>query len=301
MRKIFNNFSLDSKIQGLTIFRPDRMIKRIIYTVTLLSVLISTANGQESISADKSTGCDSMSVLFTLNTSLQLSDYTSILWDFGDGDTASNLLIVSHLYHSPGSYTVKCLLNGTDLIEESDFITIGELPYAYFTFKDSSASESEYRYFFKSVYYKPGDGVAIDYEWQFPDGSIADKSTALYDFMEEGIYEVFLSLTHESGCVDSVRRNIPVYRELKPPNVFSPNGDMNNDYFEVETHADYLYTFRVFSRSGTQVHFTQSNKIIWDGRTTGGREVPGGIYFYVIESKDTPTETQISGFVHLYR
>ncbi len=301
MRKIFNNFSLDSKIQGLTFVRPDHMIKRIIYTVTLLLGLTITTSGQESISADKSTGCDSMSVLFTLNTTLQLSDYTSVLWDFGDGDTASNLLIVSHLYLSPGSYTVTCLLNGTDLIEESGFITIGEKPYADFTFKDSSYSETEYRYFFKSVYYKPGDGVTIDYEWQFPDGSSVFDSTAMYDFMEEGIYEVFLSLTHESGCMDSVRRHIPVYRELKPPNVFSPNGDMHNDYFEVASSGDYLYSFRVFTRTGTQVYFSQSYKITWDGRTAGGREVPGGVYFYVIESKDTPIETQISGFVHLYR
>jgi len=277
------------------------MINRIIYTVVSFLVLISNVNGQESISADRSTGCDSMSVEFTLNTTLQLDDYTSVFWDFGDGDTAINVLNVSHLYLSPGSYTVKCLLNGTDLIEESNFITIGEMPYADFIFKDSSINETEYRYFFKAAYYNPGEGVTIDYEWQFPDGSSVYDSIAMYDFMEEGIYEIFLSLTHESGCVDSISRSIPVYRELKPPNVFSPNGDMNNDYFEVATHGDYLYTFRVFSRSGTQVHFSKSNKVIWDGRTTGGREVPAGVYFFVIESEDTPTETQVSGFVHLYK
>ncbi len=277
------------------------MIKRIIHSGILLLVMISTSFGQEFISADRTEGCDSMSVIFTLNTLLQLDDYTSVKWNFGDGDTASSVLVVSHLYTSPGTYTVKCLLNGTKLIEEPDFVTIGALPYADFVFKDSSINETEYRYFFEAAYYNPGEGVTIDYEWQFPDGSSIFDSIAMYDFMEEGTYEIFLSLTHESGCVDSISRSIPVYRELKPPNVFSPNGDMKNDYFEVATHGDYLYTFRVFSRSGTQVHFSESNKIIWDGRTSGGREVPGGVYFYVIESKDTPTETQVSGFVHLYK
>lgn len=173
--------------------------------------------------------------------------------------------------------------------------------YVDFIFKDSSSNESDYTYFFKAAHYRPEAGETIQYEWRFPDGTIVLDSMAFYTFIEEGYYEIFLLLSNDLGCADSITRKIPAYKELKPPNVFSPNGDMINDYFEVTTQGDYLYTFRVFTRTGTQVHFSQSTKIVWDGRTVGGREVPEGVYYFVIESNNTPTETELSGFIHLYR
>jgi gliding motility-associated-like protein len=173
--------------------------------------------------------------------------------------------------------------------------------YADFIFRDSSSSESDYTYFFQAVYYQPAAGETIDYVWGFPDGSSAFDSSAMHTFAEEGVYEVSLSLTDNSGCTDSIRRKIPVSRELMPPNVFTPNGDGLNDIFEVSTQGDYLYKFRIFTRTGTQVHFSQSSRIVWDGRTVGGSELPEGIYYYMIESSDTPVETEVSGFIHLYR
>ncbi len=173
--------------------------------------------------------------------------------------------------------------------------------YADFVFKDSSSSESDYTYFFQAAYYQPAVGETISYVWGFPDGSSAFDSIALHTFVEEGVYEVSLSLTDDTGCADSIRRKIPVSRELMPPNVFTPNGDGLNDYFEVSTQGDHLYNLRIFTRTGTQVHVSQSSRIVWDGRTLGGSEVPEGIYYYLIESSDTPVETEVSGFIHLYR
>jgi len=173
--------------------------------------------------------------------------------------------------------------------------------YADFIFKDSSVSENDFTYFFQAAHYKPEAGETIQYEWRFPDGTIEMDSMALHTFVEEGFYHIFLLLTSDSGCADSILRKIPVFKELKPPNVFTPNGDGLNDYFEVTTKGDYMYNFRIFTRNGTQVHFSQSLKIVWDGRTIGGREVPEGVYYFVIESSDTPVETEISGFIHLYR
>lgn len=173
--------------------------------------------------------------------------------------------------------------------------------YADFIFKDSSASVNDFTFFFKAVHYKPVDGETIQYEWRFPDLSIVMDSMALHTFSEEGYYEIFLLLTSDSGCADSVRRKVPIYKELKAPNVFSPNNDGINDYFEVTTQGDYLYNFRVFTRTGTQVYYSRSTKIVWDGRTIGSREVPEGVYYFVIESDDTPMETRFTGFLHLFR
>lgn len=278
------------------------MKNKLLYTGILLFLLSIYASGQETITADKTEGCDSLVVLLTLNTSLQLSDYTSVVWDFGDGSTGNGALTFTHTYTSPGTYTVICTLDDTKVITGDDLITINRTPYADFVFKDSSANESEYSFFFQAKYYMPGEGETIDYEWKFPDGTIVNDSIALHTFPEgEVVEELTLILTGDGGCADTIHRKIPVSHELMRPNVFTPNGDMINDYFEVTTQGDYIYSFRVFTRTGTQVHFSKSAAIIWDGRTTGGREVPEGVYYYVIESDETPAETQVSGFIHLYR
>ncbi len=173
--------------------------------------------------------------------------------------------------------------------------------YADFIFKDSSTTENDFTYFFQAAFYKPEAGETIQYEWRFPDGSIVMDSIAVYTFPEEGYYNVFLMLTNNAGCSDSIFKKVPIYKELKPPNVFTPNGDMINDYFKVTTQGDYSYDFRVFTRTGTQVYFSHSPKITWDGKTIGGRDVPEGVYYFVIDSKETPAVTQVSGFIHLYR
>ncbi|MCA1747917.1 MAG: gliding motility-associated C-terminal domain-containing protein, partial [Bacteroidales bacterium] len=176
-----------------------------------------------------------------------------------------------------------------------------EQPYADFVFSDISGSDTEFLYRFEPVYYMPEEGNALDYTWRFPDGSEQYDSIAEYVFLEEAIYEVFLLLEDTVGCADSITKKIPVSKQLMLPNVFSPNGDEINDHFEVTTPGDYLYTFRVFTRNGLLVYASESPLISWDGRITGGREAPEGVYYFTIESADTPVETSQSGFLHLFR
>jgi gliding motility-associated-like protein len=85
------------------------------------------------------------------------------------------------------------------------------------------------------------------------------------------------------------------------PNVFTPNGDELNDYFEVETPAGTVYDFRIFTRTGIQIYYSNSPRIFWDGRNSGGNEVTEGIYYYVIELSENSSEKGLTGFVYLYR
>ncbi|KAF5434997.1 C-terminal domain of CHU protein family protein [Candidatus Methanophagaceae archaeon] len=71
--------------------------------------------------------------------------------------------------------------------------------------------------------------------------------------------------------------------ELQIPNVFTPNGDQVNDYFEVTTDGTTLYEFSVFTRTGTRIYHSLSPRILWDGRSIDGKELKEGIYYYVIE------------------
>ena len=277
------------------------MEQRTIYIQLFFLLITLGLSAQENITADVRSGCATLQVAFSLDNAQPLESYSAVEWRFGDGATAVGTLSPTHNYDQPGLYDVRCVLNETTKLEEEGFIEVGERPYADFTFSDLSADDSEYRYRFETAYFSPATGDSLAYTWRFPDGTEVYDSTAEYTYAEEGIYPVFLMLEGVFGCTDSITKKVPVSKQLLVPNVFSPNNDEVNDHFEVTTPGDYQYTFRVFTRDGLLIYSSESPLIRWDGRITGGREAPEGVYYYTIRSSDTPVETSLSGFLHLFR
>jgi len=88
---------------------------------------------------------------------------------------------------------------------------------------------------------------------------------------------------------------------LEVPNVFTPNGDQVNDYFEVETDGTTVYEFSVFTRTGTRIYYSKSPRIIWDGNSLEGKELKEGIYYYVIDEEGGSDPFGKAGFMYLYR
>ncbi|MEN8201258.1 MAG: gliding motility-associated C-terminal domain-containing protein [Bacteroidota bacterium] len=90
--------------------------------------------------------------------------------------------------------------------------------------------------------------------------------------------------TNEYGCeeVDSVF--IEVIEDLRAYNVFTPNGDGINEYFEIQ-HAERFPEIQVevYNRWGSLLYSSTGydSSTNWDG-TTRGKEVPVGTYYYVI-------------------
>ncbi len=88
---------------------------------------------------------------------------------------------------------------------------------------------------------------------------------------------------------------------LEIPNVFTPNGDQVNDYFEVETDGTTVYEFSVFTRTGTRIYYSKSPRIFWDGNSLEGKELKEGIYYYVIDEEGGSDPFGKAGFMYLYR
>jgi len=109
------------------------------------------------------------------------------------------------------------------------------------------------------------------------------------------------SLTAEQLHLIEMMAADTVDSELDVPNVFSPNGDGNNDYFEVTTNGITVYEFTVFTRSGSRVYHSLSPRIFWDGKSVGGEELSEGVYYYVIEEEGDSEPFEKAGFIHLFR
>ena len=89
--------------------------------------------------------------------------------------------------------------------------------------------------------------------------------------------------------------------DLSIPNVFTPNGDGQNDYIDVITDGVTVYEFTVFTRSGSQIYNSLSPRVFWDGNSIGGEELSEGIYYYVIEEQENEDPYEKGGFIYLYR
>ena len=86
------------------------------------------------------------------------------------------------------------------------------------------------------------------------------------------------------------------------PTAFSPNGDGNNDDFQIGTECIFTkYEMRIFNRWGMQVFMTAAPGIYWDG-TLNGSVLPAGVYVWQLRYQaDDGSEKTLSGDVLLMR
>ena len=75
----------------------------------------------------------------------------------------------------------------------------------------------------------------------------------------------------------------PLGDNIFVPNVFSPNGDGNNDVLYVYSNAIASLVFRVYNQWGQEVFESRSINTGWDG-TMGGQKQPVGVYVYVLQA-----------------
>ena len=81
---------------------------------------------------------------------------------------------------------------------------------------------------------------------------------------------------------------------IQPANVFTPNGDGQNDVFPIFTDGIVDFQMEVFNRWGNLVFKTNDLTQGWDG-TSNGANLSEGVYFYQITYKSTfePDQPQI--------
>jgi gliding motility-associated-like protein len=100
-----------------------------------------------------------------------------------------------------------------------------------------------------------------------------------------GQNEVYVTLENETtGCVDSVGFMIEVQGIPEPFNVFTPNGDDVNDFFDFGEYAMESISVEIYNRWGQIVYSWTIPNYQWDGRDFDGRNLAEGVYYYVLSS-----------------
>lgn len=121
-----------------------------------------------------------------------------------------------------------------------------------------------------------------------------------------GTYTVLI--TDAQGCTDTTVITLnepplpPPLSGLTVPNVFSPNGDQNNDLFMLTQYGIAKITWQIYDRWGVLVFESNDPAIGWDGKNTKGKPCTDGTYYYVIDGLGVDdTVYKLSGFLTLIR
>ena len=124
---------------------------------------------------------------------------TSWYWDFGDG-TTSTTENNYHIYTTPGTYDVNLIVqtsSGPDTMELIDYVVI-QGPVASFT------STIDYSCTSNSILFSDNSINAIDWFWDFGDGSTSTSSSQSHTYLNSDIIiPVSLEVTDTNGCRSS--------------------------------------------------------------------------------------------------
>jgi gliding motility-associated-like protein len=94
-----------------------------------------------------------------------------------------------------------------------------------------------------------------------------------------------LTVSNSAGCSVSGQVNVSVLQGPVVPNAFSPNGDGVNDQWNIKYLDTYTNcTVEVYNRYGAKLFASTGYTVPWDG-TYNGTQVPGGVYYYIINPK----------------
>ncbi|MBU8892065.1 MAG: gliding motility-associated C-terminal domain-containing protein [Bacteroidales bacterium] len=122
-----------------------------------------------------------------------------------------------------------------------------------------------------------------------------------YEFLASGIKTFSLSVVEDAtGKTFTEIKTFDIRDIIRVPNVFTPNGDGDNDRFVINANGIDPLEITIFSRTGAMVFSNKSPIIVWDGRNSSGSELSEGVYYYILKSDD-PAVADQTGFIHMYR
>lgn len=227
------------------------------------------------------TGCVPYTAQFT-NTSIAGQTFS---WNFGDGGT-STATNPSHLYATPGTYTITLIANDPNTCNLSDTITgtitVFPIPVANFTFSPDPPVENT-----PTTFNNLSSPDAVNFKWFFGDGDSLITTTRLpvtHQYNATGTYNACLVAINAAGCADTVCMDVRalVAALVDLPNAFTPqSGDINSKVF-VKGFGIVKMRFIIWNRWGQKVFETNDKSIGWDGKYKGVLQ-PMDVYAYTLD------------------
>jgi PKD repeat protein len=136
----------------------------------------------------------------------QTQNFTSCLWDFGDGNTSTDVS-PSHQYTLAGQFTVTLVATHTaggcsHSLTKTQYITVHPKPVTTFTASPVTGCFSNQPVSFQSV-----SSYSVSYQWLFGDGQSSTLQNPSHVYNNSGPFTVTLITTSAFGCKDTLVKN----------------------------------------------------------------------------------------------
>lgn len=186
------------------------------YTVTLTSsatadcdatvtksVTVSTTAGAD---FDFTSACPGDAVNFTDQSNIGGGTIDSLLWSFGDGNSATGAT-PTNVYAASGTYNVTLVVKTTDGCVDSvtKAVAVYDVPTASFAATTECAGTA--------TSFTNTSGIAtgtLSYNWAFGDGGSSTDINPTHTYLADGSYNVTLTATSNNGCVDDTIISVTV-------------------------------------------------------------------------------------------
>jgi len=146
------------------------------------------------------------------------------------------------------------------------------------------------------------------YQWK-PERGLSDATIANPIANPTRTTTYTVEVLDSLGCISEEQMTVFVENQLFIPNLFTPNGDGQNDFFKVYGAGIKEIEFQVFTRGGKLLYRTNSVEeaysVGWDGNDNGN-PVESGVYVWSIKGKyfdgrPLSFNGQQSGLINLMR
>ena len=231
-------------------------------------------------------------------------------WDFGDGNT-STAANPTNTFLESGTYVV------TYIAIDSSTCNIADT--AYFNVNLIQAEQ-----FSAEINFTPpppcgGDSMLVELAfsgtaadsliWDMGNGDVFYADSIAYYYTEAGIYNLSLTaFDFTCDLTEVISSEVPFFGNISTdiiiPNVFTPNGDGENDLLTfVNVSGSEAFGLTIWNRWGKKVFITDDPLDHWDGVSMNDKNIHEGVYYFEILFTDVCSDEQQikTGFVHLMR
>ncbi len=138
------------------------------------------------------------------------------------------------------------------------------------------------------------------------------NNNVLYSWHEDTLFylpyqqnsSIKLVVQSDLGCTDSITKSLNIASidslfTWGNINVFTPNGDGINDYFEPKNigNANSCSSIYIYNRWGSLIFSSEGYNMSWDGRSFDGENAITGTYYYILKLSNN----EFKGTIHLLR
>lgn len=186
-------------------------------------------------------------------------------------------------------YVYAVGVNGCNSLPDSCLPAVFQNPLADFTYMANGEYGDNYSFTDQST-------GTTSWHWDFGDGNSSTAQNPTYQYSAAGTYTVILTASN-GPCTDTMMIVVNAEEGIFIPNVFSPNGDLANDVFDIRSSGLTEYGLQIYNRWGQLMFDSEDPTEKWDGKNLSGNVCPDGTYYFILKAISNSRDFSTTGTV----